>query len=83
MSCASGATFTNHTLTAGWAGRYAHTSVIDAISGAIYVIGGRGTTNSGTYYHDVWASTDGGVRAGLSQGAVGGVVRGYSGVPRG
>jgi hypothetical protein len=51
--------------------------VIDA-AGAIYVIGGFG---SGTTYHDVWASTDGGARAGLSQG---GLVGGYSwGVPHG
>jgi hypothetical protein len=34
--------------------------VVDA-AGAIYVIGGSG----GTYYHDVWVSTDGGARAGL------------------
>jgi hypothetical protein len=32
--------------------------VVDAVSGAIYVIGGySGTT---TFYKDVWASTDGG-----------------------
>ncbi len=42
--------------------------MIDA-AGAIYVIGGYdGTT--GTYYKDVWASTDGGARAGV-------VTRGY------
>ncbi len=31
--------------------------MVDA-AGAIYVIGGVGTT----YFHDVWASTDGGTR---------------------
>ncbi len=45
-------------MAAGWAGRYGHTSVIDA-AGAIYVIGGTGF---GTGYQDVWASTDGGAR---------------------
>jgi hypothetical protein len=43
---------------APWTGRWGHTSVIDA-AGAIYVLGGRG---SGTFYQDVWASTDGGAR---------------------
>ena len=39
--------------------------MVDAVSGAIYVIGGRsGTTN----FNDVWASTDGGARAGLRRG---------------
>jgi hypothetical protein len=42
-----------------------HTSVVDA-AGAIYVIG--------TYYHDVWASTDGGARAGLGEGGDRGVL---------
>jgi hypothetical protein len=44
--------------------------VVDAVSGAIYVIGGVGTTYdpySPARYHDVWASTDGGARAGLGQ----------------
>ncbi len=45
-------------MTAPWAGRGFHTSVIDA-AGAIYVIGGRGTGDN-TYYNDVWKSTDGG-----------------------
>jgi hypothetical protein len=44
-------------MTAPWAARRFHTSVVDA-AGAIYVIGGLGTTN----YNDVWASTDGGAR---------------------
>jgi hypothetical protein len=33
--------------------------VIDAVAGAIYVIGGSG---GATDYNDVWASTDGGAR---------------------
>jgi hypothetical protein len=37
--------------------------VVDA-AGAIYVIGGW---NSTTLFADVWASTDGGARAGLGQ----------------
>jgi hypothetical protein len=52
--------------------------VIDA-AGAIYVIGGRGYPTG--YYNDVYASTDGGARAGLGRGVVGqaleGVLRGY------
>ena len=48
-------------MTAPWAARYSHTSVVDA-AGAIYVIGGTG---SGTLFQDVWASIDGGARAGL------------------
>jgi hypothetical protein len=46
--------------------------VIDAVSGAIYVIGG---TTSGPDLQDVWVSTDGGARAGLGQG---GWIGGYS-----
>jgi hypothetical protein len=46
-------------MTAPWAARYWHTSVVDA-AGAIYVIGGYGGT--GTYFNDVWVSTDGGAR---------------------
>jgi hypothetical protein len=59
-------------MTAPWAARYWHTTVVDA-AGAIYVIGGIG----GTDLHDVWASTDGGARpdsgvgwSGVLQGAV-------------
>ncbi len=48
-------TWTSRTTSAPWAGRYYHTTVIDA-AGAIYVIGGYGSTR----YQDVWASTDGG-----------------------
>ncbi len=58
--------------------------MVDA-AGAIYVIGGRdGIT--GTYFQDVWASTDGGTlpnsAGGYSRGKIG-VLRGYSGVLRG
>jgi hypothetical protein len=52
--------------------------VVDA-AGAIYVIGGTNDFDGGTltYYQDVWASTDGGARAGLSRwGVVGGVLKG-------
>jgi hypothetical protein len=51
----AGVTWTSRTTSAPWAGRYYHTTVIDA-AGAIYVIGGYGSTR----YQDVWASTDGG-----------------------
>jgi hypothetical protein len=54
---------------APWDGRWAHTSVIDAVSGAIYVLGGRGF--SGTWYQDVWVSTDGGAQARLAPGVLG------------
>jgi hypothetical protein len=60
---AAGAVWRCRTMTAPWAGRYAHTSVIDA-AGAIYVIGGLSARIGGngyTYFTDVWASTDGGV----------------------
>ena len=53
---AAGATWTSRTTSAPWAVRAEHTTVIDA-AGAIYVIGGQA---SGTFYQDVWASTDGG-----------------------
>ena len=67
-----------------------HTSVIDA-AGAIYVLGG----SYNTYFQDVWASTDGGARAGLGRGGdrrvlegvlkwgTTGVIRGTKGVLRG
>ncbi len=80
---AAGRTFSNRTLKAEWAARDAHTSVVDAVSGAIYVIGGTSYNGTGSfiYYNDVWASTDGGARAGLGRGAVEGytgwVLRGY------
>ncbi len=61
---------------APWAARSGHTSVIDA-AGAIYVIGGGGSTaQCQTYYQDVVVTTDGGARAGLRQGMVGGVLQG-------
>ncbi len=56
----AGITWTSRTLAAQWAGRYGHTSVIDA-AGAIYVIGGY-SDGTLTYYQDMWASTDGGAR---------------------
>jgi hypothetical protein len=42
--------------------------VVDA-AGAIYVIGGYG---GGTYYQDVWASTDGGARPDYVRGVLDG-----------
>jgi hypothetical protein len=72
---AAGVTWTLVIAKARWAGRYGHTSVIDA-AGAIYVIGGWGDTYPYNL-QDVWASTDGGARAGLGQGVLGGVVRGH------
>jgi hypothetical protein len=74
----AGVTWTSRTTSAPWAARYSHTSVVDA-AGAIYVIGGY---NTGTYYRDVWVSTDGGAdrtRAGCL-GSTGWVGRGYLGV---
>ncbi len=68
---AAGITWTSRTAKAQWGRRGYHTSVVDA-AGAIYVIGGTDTGSS--YFHDVWASTDGGARAGLM---------GYSGYYRG
>jgi hypothetical protein len=71
---AAGVTWTCRTASAPWAARWFHTSVVDA-AGAIYVIGGEGTT----YFADVWASTDGGVRPGLGpSGGSGGTRVGYS-----
>ncbi len=48
-------------MTAPWASRVGHTTVIDA-AGAIYVIGGQsGDGGDGTIWlNDVWVSTDGG-----------------------
>jgi hypothetical protein len=54
---AAGVTWTSRTPSAPWAAREGHTSVIDA-AGAIYVIG---SYDGGTYFNNVWASTDGGV----------------------
>jgi hypothetical protein len=53
--------------------------VVDA-AGAIYVIGGGGNT----LFADVWASTDGGARAGLGpRGYSMGYYRGYLGGTKG
>ncbi len=88
---AAGVSFTNRALQAEWAARYSHTSVIDAISGAIYVIGGYGQTTGSrgtyeTYFQDVWASTDGGARPdsvrggrGVLKGVLKGVLTGTKG----
>jgi hypothetical protein len=57
---AAGATWTSRTTSAPWARRFGHTTVIDA-AGAIYIIGGADGTDN---LNDVWASTDGGARAG-------------------
>ncbi len=56
---AAGVTWTCRTAKAAWAARYYHTTVVDA-AGAIYVIGGYSANGGGTWYQDVWASTDGG-----------------------
>ncbi len=60
---AAGVTWTSRTLAAEWAGRFGHTSVIDA-AGAIYVIGGgAGKFGEGFIdFNDVWKSADGGAR---------------------
>ncbi len=54
---AAGATFTNRTTSAPWAGRRSHASVIDA-AGAIYVIGGTDDVTPYVYFNDVWVSPD-------------------------
>jgi hypothetical protein len=64
---AAGVTWTSRMTSAPWAGRWLHTSVVNA-TGAIYVIGGYDGT---TYYNDVLGSTDGGARPN-SRGWVGG-----------
>ncbi len=66
-------TWASRTITAPWAARDGHTSVVDA-AGAIYVIGGFGGV--ARYYKDVWASTDGGARPDRVGGWVGGYTRG-------
>ncbi len=66
---AAGVTWWLVIASAPWAARAFHTSVVDA-AGAIYVLGGF---NGGTYYKDVWVSTDGGARAGLVPGGGRGV----------
>jgi hypothetical protein len=64
---AAGITWTSRTKIAEWAGRYGHTSEIDA-AGAIYVIGGGGDSS---YFKEVWASTNKGadrIRSGVIEG---------------
>ncbi len=78
---AAGAMWRCRTASAPWAGRSGHTSVVDA-AGAIYVIGGV-NRNTLTVFRDVWASTDGGARAGLAPGVVGGTQGGATGVLQG
>ncbi len=60
---AAGGSWTSITYTGDsvWAGRYGHTTVIDA-AGTIYVIGGFTHSGGGssTYHQDVWKSTVGG-----------------------
>ncbi len=79
---------------APWAGRYGHTSVIDA-AGAIYVLGGMsyiGGTTEYIFFNDVWKSTDRGVNrtrrvlGGYSRGSQGVIdeySRGAPGIPQG
>ena len=61
MSRASdaGVSWATRTTSAKFGPRFAHSSVIDARTRAIYVIGGQ---NGGTYFNDVLVSTDGGAR---------------------
>jgi hypothetical protein len=66
-----GVTWRLVTGSAPWGARYGHTSVIDA-AGAIYVIGGYG----GTYYNDVWVSTDGGADRTRGTRGTAGIVEG-------
>jgi hypothetical protein len=76
---AAGVTWTSRTLNAPWAARYGHTTVIDA-AGAIYVIGGRSATSTGTaYLDDVWVSVDAGAdrTRGVLLLVLGGCSRGY------
>jgi hypothetical protein len=79
---AAGRNWTCRTAKAESEERSGHTSVVDA-AGAIYIIGG---STDVPCFQDVWASTDGGARAGLSLGMVGegtkGVLRGSIGVLR-
>ncbi len=80
---AAGVTWASRTTSAPWAGRYAHTSVVDA-AGAIYVIGGL--LGGATRYKDVWVSTNGGAQPdsiGVVGGYTKGVLRGTQGVLQG
>jgi hypothetical protein len=70
-------------MSAPWAARRGHSSVVDA-AGTIYVIGGY---NGTTYFNDVLVSTDGGALPDSAGGrgvlGVLSVLAGYLGVPRG
>jgi hypothetical protein len=66
----AGVTWASRTACAPWEARQGHTSVVDAISGAIYVIGGLGGDDT-PYLQDVWVSTDGGARTGRARGGSG------------
>jgi hypothetical protein len=72
---AAGATWALVIANAPWAGRYSHSTVIDA-AGAIYVLGGYSSPSPS---RDVWASTDGGADWTTSGvvGVTGWVLRGY------
>jgi hypothetical protein len=59
FALAAGVTWTSRTLAAPWAARRGHSTVIDARTHAIYVIGGYDGT---TFVNDVLVSTDGGAR---------------------
>jgi hypothetical protein len=67
---AAGVTWASRTASAPWEARQGHTSVVDAISGAIYVIGGEGGDDT-PYLQDVWVGTDGGARTGRGRGGSG------------
>ncbi len=54
--------------------------MVDANSGAIYVIGGIDRGGITTFYNDVWVSTDGGARPDLVAGVLEAVLGGYSGI---
>jgi hypothetical protein len=71
----AGAMWRSRTMTAPWAAREGHTTVVDA-AGAIYVIGGSSYNGTYTYFHDVWASTDGGARPDSRRGGGRGVLKG-------
>jgi hypothetical protein len=85
----AGVTWTSRTTSAAWAARSGHTSVIDA-AGTIYVIGGvaldapappRYLLGGGSYFKDVWASTNGG--ADRTRRVLRGYLRGTLGYLRG
>ncbi len=67
---AAGVTWTSRTLAAQWGPRTYPTSVVDAVSGAIYVIGGAGAG----YPQEAWASTDGGAHTDYVGGGYYGVL---------